>query len=90
VPPTVTLVTQTFGNESGLVVYGWVFASHQIGAAVVAVFAGAIRDHLDTYDPAFYISGLLCVIAALGVFAIRGPVKQRIRTSTPTPAPSPA
>ena len=31
-----------------------------------AVFAGAIRDHLDTYDPAFYISGLLCVIASLG------------------------
>jgi predicted MFS family arabinose efflux permease len=74
VPPTVTLVTQTFGNESGLVVYGWIFASHQIGAAIAAVGAGAIRDHLDSYDPAFYIAGLLCVIAALGVFAVRGPV----------------
>lgn len=89
VPPTVTLVTQTFGNESGLVVYGWVFASHQIGAATVAVAAGAIRDHLDSYDPAFYISGLLCVIAALGVFAVRGPVHRPMPASPPAPQPAP-
>src|SRR3954454_12752141 len=80
VPPTVQLVIQTFGEEAGLVVYGWVFAAHQIGAATVAVFAGAIRDHLDTYDPAFYISGLLCVIAALSVFAVRGPT-QAVRST---------
>jgi predicted MFS family arabinose efflux permease len=82
VPPTVTLVTQTFGPESGLVVYGWIFAAHQIGAATAAVGAGAIRDHLSSYDPAFVIAGLLCLIAALGVFAVRGPVRgQRVSTT---------
>jgi len=86
VPPTVALVTQTFGDESGLVVYGWVFASHQIGAAIAAVSAGAIRDHLDSYDPAFYISGLLCVIASLGVFAVRGPTSAVQSARTPEPA----
>jgi MFS family permease len=80
VPPTVTLVTQTFGEESGLVVYGWIFASHQIGAAIAAVGAGAIRDHVDSYNPAFYVAGLLCVIASLGVFAVRGPT-QAVRTA---------
>ena len=83
VPPTVTLVTQTFGSESGLVVYGWVFASHQIGAATAAVAAGAIRDHLNTYNPAFYVAGLLCIIASLGVFAVRGPTKAARRTGQP-------
>jgi predicted MFS family arabinose efflux permease len=86
VPPTVQLVIQTFGEEAGLVVYGWVFAAHQIGAATVAVFAGAIRDHLDTYNPAFYISGLLCVIAALSVFAVRGPTQAVRSTREPEPA----
>jgi predicted MFS family arabinose efflux permease len=85
VPPTVTLVTQTFGEESGLVVYGWIFAAHQIGAAIAAVSAGAIRDHLNTYNPAFYIAGLLCTIASLGVFAVRGPTSGV--TATPQPAP---
>ncbi len=75
-PPTVTLVTQTFGAESGLVVYGWVFAAHQIGAATAAVGAGAIRDHLDSYNPAFLVAGLLCLIAALGVFGVRGPARR--------------
>ncbi len=83
VPPTVTLVTRTFGSESGLVVYGWVFAAHQIGAATAAVGAGAIRDHLDTYDPAFLVAGLLCLIAALGVFAVRGPVPERRGSAVP-------
>ena len=69
VPPTVTLVTQTFGDESGLVVYGWVFAAHQIGAAVVALFAGAIRDHATR---GFLLFRLLFIIGGVRVFPLRG------------------
>ncbi len=64
VPPTVALVTQTFGRETGTIVWGWVFASHQIGAAVAATCAGAIRDAAGTYNPAFLVAGALCLLAA--------------------------
>ena len=43
VPPTVALCRQAFGAE-GTIVFGWVFASHQIGAAVASVAAGARRS----------------------------------------------
>ncbi len=46
------------------VVFGWVFASHQLGAAVAAAGAGWIRDLQGTYDLAFYLAAGLCLIAA--------------------------
>jgi predicted MFS family arabinose efflux permease len=64
VPPTVALVTGAFGRERGTIVWGWVFAAHQIGAAVAASSAGAIRDAMDTYDPAFFAAGTLSLLAA--------------------------
>ena len=65
VPPTVMLCREWFGPEAGSIVFGWVFASHQIGASAMAFGAGVIRDRTDSYDPAFYTGALLCVIAAL-------------------------
>jgi MFS family permease len=64
VPPTVALCREYFG-PSGAVVFGWVFASHQIGAAVAASAAGLVRDQLGTYDWAFYGAGALAILAAL-------------------------
>jgi sugar phosphate permease len=64
VPPTIALCRQRFG-ASGAVVFGWVFASHQIGAAVAATTAGVIRDHLGAYSAAFYGAGALSLIAAV-------------------------
>lgn len=64
VPPTIALCRAWFGAESP-VVYGWVFASHQLGAGVAAAGAGWIRDAFATYDPAFYIAAGLCGAAAL-------------------------
>jgi MFS family permease len=64
VPPTVALCRERFG-ANGPVVFGWVFASHQVGAAFAAVGAGAIRDSLGDYRLAFYLAGALCVLAAL-------------------------
>ncbi|MBB4936321.1 putative MFS family arabinose efflux permease [Streptosporangium album] len=69
VPPTVALCRQIYGAE-GAVVFGWVFASHQIGAAVAAVGAGLTRDHFGAYDLAWYVAGFLCLIAALMSVAI--------------------
>jgi MFS family permease len=70
VPPTVRLTTQRFGPERANLVFGWVFAGHQIGAAFAAFGAGLSRTILATYLPAFFLAGALCVIAALIVLAI--------------------
>jgi sugar phosphate permease len=71
VPPTVALAVQSFGRERGTIVWGWIFAAHQIGAAVAATSAGAIRDATGTYNPAFLIAGGLSVGAAFLVLAAR-------------------
>ena len=72
VPPTVALCAQQFGRERGAVVYGWVFAGHQIGAALMAWGAGALRDSTGTYRPAWIIAGIGCLIAAAGTQRIAG------------------
>jgi len=64
VPPTVALCRQYYGDR-GPVVFGWVFASHQVGAAIAATGAGITRDHLGTYAPAWYVAGGLCLIASV-------------------------
>jgi MFS family permease len=63
VPPTVALCREYFG-VSGPVVFGWVFASHQFGAAVAATAAGVVRDQLGNYALAWYVAGGLSVGAA--------------------------
>ncbi|GAA3066834.1 MFS transporter [Streptosporangium carneum] len=78
VPPTVALCRQVYGPD-GAVVFGWVFASHQIGAAVAAVGAGLTRDHFGAYDLAWYAAGLLCLLAALMSVAVRTPKNARGR-----------
>jgi sugar phosphate permease len=64
VPPTVMLCRDLFGAEVGPIVFGWVFASHQIGASIAALGAGVVRDRTGSYDLAFYAAAALCVIAA--------------------------
>lgn len=70
VPPTVALCRDRFGM-SGPIVFGWVFASHQLGAAFAAFAAGATRDHTGSYDLAWYAAGGLCMVAALLSVAIK-------------------
>jgi predicted MFS family arabinose efflux permease len=67
VPPTVALARQAFGAEKTGLVFGWILASHQIGAALAASFAGFIRTSEGSYDRAFLIAGGLCVATAIGV-----------------------
>nr|WP_051116296.1 MFS transporter [Amycolatopsis nigrescens] len=70
VPPTVALCRQHFGL-TGPIVFGWVFASHQVGAAIAAFGAGLVRDQLGTYDLAWYLAGGLCALAALMSVRVR-------------------
>jgi MFS family permease len=71
VPPTVKLSGQTFGREQGPLVFGWVFTAHQLGAATAAVAAGATRDMLMSYLPAFAGAGVACLLAAIAVLTVR-------------------
>jgi sugar phosphate permease len=64
VPPTIVLCRNYFGTRTP-VVFGWVFASHQLGAAIAAAGAGWLRDLQGGYDMAFYLAAALCFIAAL-------------------------
>jgi sugar phosphate permease len=76
VPPTVALTRQVFGAEKAGLVFGWILASHQVGAALAASFAGFIRTFEGSYDYAFTIAGILCIISAVGVlFAAKSPSK---------------
>ncbi len=70
VPPTVRLSATHFGRERAGVVYGWVYASHMIGAAVAAWAGGFSRSNFATYLPAFYGAGLACLVAAAAVWLI--------------------
>ena len=64
VPPTVRLTASRFGPERANLVFGWIFAGHQLGAATAAFGAGLSRTLLASYLPAFFIAGALCVLAA--------------------------
>ncbi|QDL94929.1 MFS transporter (plasmid) [Paroceanicella profunda] len=72
VPPTVKLVADRFGAQSTLV-FGWVFAGHQLGAAFAAYGAGLSRALYASYLPAFFAAGFLCLIAALAILTLRDP-----------------
>lgn len=70
VPPTIVLCREYFGARTP-VVFGWVFASHQLGAAVAAAGAGRLRDLNGDYDTAFFVAAGLCGVAALLCLGIR-------------------
>ena len=73
VPPTVRLTTDVFGSRDAPVVFGWVVAGHQLGAAFAALGAGMLRSTLGTYTVATMISGGLCVVGAMLVLRINRP-----------------
>jgi predicted MFS family arabinose efflux permease len=70
VPPTIMLCRQVLGPTRATVVYGWVFAAHQIGGSVAAFGAAVMRVQFGDYALAFYISGLMCLITAYFVLQI--------------------
>jgi MFS family permease len=67
VPPTLKLTTNRFGRARAPMMFGWMFTGHQLGASAIAMLAGLIRTGTGSYDSAFILSGVLCLIAAVMV-----------------------
>ena len=82
VPPTLRLSNEAFGDRSGPLVFGWVVAGHQLGAACAAFFGGYMREFQGTYELAFLIAGTTGILAAL--------VSLLIDSKPVEPAPLPA
>ena len=71
VPPTVALVADRFGSHNVGIVYGWVFASHMVGAAIAAWAAGIVRESVGDYAVAFVAAGWIAIVAGFAALAIR-------------------
>lgn len=71
VPPTVKLTAAEFGPEKAGLVFGWIFAAHQLGAAVATYGAGLTRSVMASYTPALLFAGATCVIAAMAIMTVR-------------------
>jgi sugar phosphate permease len=81
VPPTVKLAGNVFGEENAALMFGWIAASHQVGAAAVAWLAGVLRTQTGDYSIAFFSSGLLCILAAFLAAFIGSGSKQNVMTA---------
>lgn len=71
VPPTINLTRQIFGLHKSAIIYGWIFASHQVGAAAAAYGGGIVYSYFNTYTWAFFMAGVFCVMASLFVIIIK-------------------
>jgi sugar phosphate permease len=87
VPPTVRLTSDAFGRQNTGVIYGWIGASHQLGASMAAFGAGTIRTVLGDYRDAFWIAGVLCFIAGFSFVTIG---RRTLRTVDAAATPSAA
>jgi MFS family permease len=87
VPPSMAITADTFGRQNVGKVYGWIFMSHQIGAAIMASAAGAIRTWMGDYQFAFLSGGVIAMIAAGLALQIKMKPKEAV---TPPPTVQPA
>ncbi len=83
VPPTVRLTAQIFGTARGPIMFGWIAAAHQLGAAMAAFGAGVLRTALGSYLEAFMLAGLMCLGAALLVLLIGRSGRDALRSPAP-------
>ncbi|MET0931644.1 MAG: MFS transporter [Aeromicrobium sp.] len=86
VPPTVALCREIFG-EDGTIVFGWVFASHQVGAAAAALAAGVIRDQTGSYSLAWFGGAGLCAVAAVLSWILGSSDRRQTRHRETVPLP---
>jgi sugar phosphate permease len=70
VPPTVMLTADRFGRRSVGTIYGWITFAHMVGGALASFVAGYIHDAADDYTLAFYLAGILGLLAAMMAFGI--------------------
>jgi len=73
VPPTVRLTSAAFDKQRAPMIFGWIFAGHQLGGAVAAYGAGLTRTVMQSYSPALYTAGATCIVAAVAIFLLKRP-----------------
>jgi predicted MFS family arabinose efflux permease len=82
VPPTLAIANRVFGLKKAPILFGWISASHQVGAAAAAFFAGVSRTATGSYLESFVAAGFVAVAAALLCLGMRKP--------QPAASPAPA
>ncbi len=87
VPPTLRLANEAFGRTRAPIVFGWIGGGHQLGAASIAMIAGALRVSTGRYDWAFFGSGALCIGAAALALAFRRGRTEETPHGLPLPSP---
>jgi MFS family permease len=83
VPPTLKLVQENFGMTDSPIIFGWIAAGHQIGAAAAASFAGWMHKTEGNYVSAFVIAGFTGIFAALISLLIARPGKSAGASTAP-------
>jgi predicted MFS family arabinose efflux permease len=77
VPPTLRLANAAFGDRDAPIVFGWIAAGHQLGAATAALAAGLMRQIEGQYLTAFVLAGVMALVAAACSLTIgRGSVRE--------------
>ena len=71
VPPTVALTADVFGRHNVGIVYGWIYAAHMFGAAILAQVAAVIRDAAGDYTIAYLTAGWMAIAAGVVALALR-------------------
>jgi MFS family permease len=84
VPPTTSLTANIFGRYSVGELAGWIFFSHQVGAALGAALAGWIFEWTGSYASAFVSAALMALLAAGLTLLIREePITTRPHATAP-------
>ena len=76
VPPTVRLANDVFGRLAAPIVFGWIVAGHQLGAATATTVAGYMRATLGNYTLSSIMMGIACLVGAVLVLRIKGQTGQ--------------
>jgi MFS family permease len=86
VPPTTTLTANIFGRYSVGELSGWIFFSHQVGAALGAALAGWVFEWAGSYALAFASAAVMAFLASGLTLLIREePIASRPAAAAPAP-----
>ncbi len=81
VPPTINLTAQRFGRGSVGTLYGWIFCSHMLGAALASYAGGLFRDLLGDYHLIFISAAIMGIIASGLSLSISAPRKVKLASA---------
>lgn len=88
VPPTANLTAKIYGRGSLGTIYGWIFFSHMVGAALAAFLGGFFHDVLGDYHAIFISATLIGLIAVLLSLRISTGAGRAPTASLEAPAPA--